>query len=750
MAIFQKNNTCLKVKSGRTKNPDGNHFGVWLISVIVMLALFLSSFQSMAEGSQAAQRTLVSADAMALPGGRVQIKLSTSGTGALKKPVSFTTNNPARIALDFSGMASKLPRKQDVGVGVASSINAIEARGRTRIVLNLTKIVPYEARIEDDDVYLILESDASVFAAQAPPVKKTSLTSNTPVVLGSEVEVLSIKKIDFRRGEKGEGRVIVKLSESSVPVDIKEERGKVMINFIKARLPAALEQRLDVMDFATPVVMVDTFQKGENVQMVVSTEGLYEHVTYQLDNRLTIEIKPIVKDEQDARRKREVGGYVGDRLTLNFQDIEVRAVLQLIADFTDLNMVTSDSVKGNVTLRLKNVPWDQALDIVLLTKGLDMRKTGNVIMVAPSAEIAAREKQEFASQQQLEELAPLFTDYVQVNYAKAEEIAALMKQDGNNLLSERGSVSIDERTNTLLVQDTTEKLEELKALVETLDRPVRQVLIESRVVIANDDFSKDLGSRFGITDLSNASIDGQGGRGATAGTLSGTDTLLKNDNLTSTAIDPLTTVTAIGSTDRLNVNLPVIGEAGKIAFALLGSDYMLDLELSAMQSEGRGEVVSSPRVITSNQSEALIEQGVEVPYQQVSSSGATNVAFKKAVLSLSVTPQITPDDNVIMDLSVNKDSVGSVVLGVPSINTRKVATQVLVGNGETVVLGGIYEQVRSDDIAKVPFFGDIPVLGNLFRRSTTVDNKAELLIFVTPKILKQGVSMVSSDLVGSR
>ena len=742
MTGYQCNQQILSAGAGRRSG-----WPVWLarhVSIILACAAVLWSVAAVAvtESGDAPTRTLESIEATSMPGNKVQIKLSTSGTGALQKPLSFTTNNPARIALDLRDTGSHIPKRQDIGLGVATSLYAIEAKGRTRIVLNLTRLVPYETRIENDDIFLILQSEATV-RAQAEPeavVASAPAASKMPGVMGVQAK-RRIEKIDFRRGDQGEGKVIVTMSDPSTPVDIREERGKVIVNFIDVNVKDDLIRRLDVVDFATPVSQIDTYRRGKNVQMVVTAEGLYDHLSYQAENQLTIEIKPVAKEEQEAKRKQEVD-YVGDKLTLNFQDIEVRAVLQLIADFTGLNMVTSDTVKGNVTLRLKNVPWDQALDIILKTKGLGMRKAGNVIMVAPAEEIAAREKQEFESQQKLQELAPMFTDLIQVNYASAEEIASLLKKEGNTLLSERGSVTIDERTNTLLVQDTADKLKEIKDLVVKLDRPVQQVLIESRVVIANDDFSKELGSRFGVSETSKVDLNpgssnflNSPSRSYTSGNLNATTDWINGNT--------------VNLNDSLNANLPVIGNAGSFALTLIGSDYRLDLELSAMQAEGRGEVISSPRVITSNQTEALIEQGVEVPYQQVSSSGATNVSFKKAVLSLSVTPQITPDDKVIMDLAVNKDSVGDVVLGVPSINTRKVSSQVLVDNGETVVLGGIYEQVRSHQVDKVPFFGDIPGIGYFFRHSSKVDDKAELLIFVTPKILKEGLSEAAESMASS-
>ncbi len=720
---------------------DKLHTKVCLHWLFLGLVLLWPCMSLAAEPEQT--RSLDQIDVLALPGNKVQIKLSTSGVGAVQEPRSFTTGKPARIALDLANTSSNVSKRQPIGVGVATSINAIEARGRTRIVMNLTKLVPYDIRVDGGDIYVILQSDASVAVTDDKVEIAVPVLAENKIVGESDKSDFSVRKIDFRRDEKGAGRVLISLSDPKLPIDVTEERGKVIINFLDTRLPPELEQRLDVMDFATPVKEIDTFQHGRNVQVVVVAEGAYEQMTYQADDLLTIEIRKVVKEEQEEKRKREVG-YIGDKMTLNFQDIEVRAVLQLIADFTGLNMVTSDTVKGNVTLRLNNVPWDQALALILQTKGLDMRKAGNVIMVAPSEEIAQREKQEFESQKQIEELAPLFTDHIQVNFAKAEEIAALLKMEGNSLLSDRGSVATDSRTNTLLIQDTSDKLNEIKALIARLDVPIRQVLIESRIVIANDDFSKELGARFGVTEFSNINVDS-----GVNGFLNG-----PTDTMTSGTLAPtsewLAGETINIGTPTLNTNFPVVGTAGSLALALMGSDYMVQLELSAMQAEGRGEVVSSPRIVTSNQTEATIEQGVEIPYQQASSSGATNVAFKSAVLSLKVTPQITPDDKVIMDLEVNKDSVGEVVLGTPSINTRSVTTQVLVDNGQTVVLGGVYEQVRNEGVDKVPLLGDIPFVGALFRHKYKTDDKAELLVFVTPKILKESLNASTSNLLSRR
>lgn len=653
-----------------------------------------------------------------LPGNRVLIRLTLDQPPAA--PLTFAIDNPARIALDFPDVNNKVARKsQNIGVGAARSLNAVEAKGRTRVVLNLVQMVPYETRVDGNNVLVTLES---------PAPAGSSAAAAAPAPVGD----VAISNIDFRRGKSGEGRVIVALSSSNAAVDVREEGGKVLVVFPNARLPESLAQRLDVVDFATPVTMISTRAAEGGAIMEITASGNYEHLAYQSDSVFTLEVKPVTKQEQEQAKKEEFG-YTGEKLSLNFQNIEVRAVLQLIADFTGLNLVASDTVGGNVTLRLKNVPWDQALDIVLRTKGLDMRQMGNVILVAPADEIAAREKQELEAAKQIQELEPLRSEIVQVNYAKASEIAALLKAQENTMLSERGSASVDERTNTLLVLDVPSKLVEIRQLVAKLDIPIRQVLIESRIVIANSEFSRDLGVRFGGT-LVNPNSDGMiGMTGSSAGVDTMVDSALSNIGSGGTAAP--VALPSLG--DRLNVNLPPASSAGRIAFGILGPDYMIDLELAAMQREGQGEVVSSPRVITANQKEATIEQGVEIPYQEASSSGATSVSFKKAVLSLKVTPQITPDDRVIMDLSINKDSVGAIYAGVPSINTREIATQVLVENGETVVLGGVYETAASKDVAKVPLLGDLPLVGRLFRNDINVNDKEELLIFITPKILKE-------------
>lgn len=556
----------------------------------------------------------------------------------------------------------------------------------------------------------------------------------------------SVSNIDFRRGSDGSGRIIVQLTDAKVPADLRQEGGRIVVNFAKTSIPDSLTRRYDVLDFATPVNAVDAMRVGDGTRLVIGATGDYEQVAYQSDNVYTIEVKPVVKLPPQLQDKKE---YTGERLTLNFQDIETRAVLQLLADTSGQNMVISDSVSGNVTLRLQNVPWDQALDIVMRTKGLDMRQEGNVIFIAPAAEIAAREKELLAARKEVQELSPLRTEYLQINYAKAADLAALIKSGQNSsLLSERGSVSIDERTNTLLLQDTAERLADIRRLVSTLDIPVRQVMIEARIVIVNDDFSRELGVRFG-TSIVSANTGGSDGL-----EVIGSRGLGDEDDEDGIVLSPFPggspRVTGVETQpnvdDRYMVNLPVANPAGRIALTLLDSDYLVDLELSAAQAEGRGEIQSSPRLITANRKEAVIEQGVEIPYQESSSSGATTVSFKKAVLSLKVTPQITPDNRIILDLTINKDSVGQTIQGafgalIPSIDTREIVTQVLVNDGQTVVLGGVLETELRKGEKKVPILGDVPLLKYLFRSSSTTDNKDELLIFVTPRILREGASL---------
>ena len=694
---------------------------------ILLAGLMLSCLTITAYAGQAPRiNTLEDITFTGLSGNRVQINLKMSQPVA--NPASFTIDNPARIAFDLPATKSAVgKRSQSIGIGAAESITAVEVKGRTRVVLNLADMVSYQTTTKGNDIIITLGDSAAAPAASAATTRTTASTS----AAGN-----SISNIDFRRGTNGEGRVVVTLSDPSIPVDMRQEGGKVVLDFKNASIASELQRRLDVTDFATPVQMIDTTGSRNGVRMVITPTGDYEHLAYQANNQFTVEVRPTTKEEKAERRKKEFG-YTGERLSLNFQDIEVRSVLQLLADFTGTNIVVSDTVGGNLTLRMQNVPWDQALDIVLKTKGLAKRKNGNVMLIAPSEEIAAREKLELEAQKQIEELAPLYSDYIQVNYAKAEDMAELLKSEDNSLLSDRGTVALDTRTNTLLVQDTADKLEQIRSMVSRLDVPVRQVLIESRIVLANNDFAKDLGVKFGVSGngrFGDNKFFNVGGKqegdvvfgGNSAEDAVGTGFLIPGDK----------------GTEGLLVNLPTNNPAGSLGLAIgrLGS-HLLQLELSAMQAEDRGEIISSPRVITSNQQEASIRQGVEIPYQEASSSGATSVSFKEAVLELKVRPQITPDDHIIMDLDVSKDSVGQIFAGVPSINTRNVSTRVLVDNGETLVLGGIYEQETGKESERVPFLGDLPGIGWLFKTERNVNDKSEMLIFVTPKIIKEGVAL---------
>ena len=694
-----------------------------------------------AQAQDDTSRQLQAIDIQSLPGQVLELRLRLSE--AAPEALSFTIDNPARIALDLPGTVLGLEsRRQDVNLGPLATILTAEANGRTRVVLNMNVMVPFETRTVGDSVYVTLgradsTAPAPSFAAQ-PSLPGTSRSGT------AQASNRGITNIDFRRGANGSGQVVVELADPRTTVDVREEGGRIIVDFQNTNLPDALLRRLDVTDFATPVSTVDAVRANADARLIISTISAYEQVAYQTDNFFTLEFQTPTEVVQPSGIFNVDREYVGERLTLNFQDIETRAVLQLLADTSDLNIVVSDSVQGNVTLRLQNVPWDQALDILLTTKGLDLRRNGNVILVAPAEEIAARERAELEAIQELQTLEPLRSEFIQVNYAKAADLATLISGGGSNpLISDRGSIAIDERTNTLLVQDTSLRVENIRRLVSTLDIPVPQVLIESRIVIVNDDYTRNLGVRFGATVVRDNSGDGLL---SFTGTSAGSDTIVQsgiaNINNTGTPF-PITTPSI---DQRYNVNLPIANPAGQFALAILDSDFLVDLELTALQAEGDGQIISTPRIITANQKEGRIEQGVEVPYQESSSSGATTTQFKEAVLSLTVTPQVTPDNSIIMDLFVTKDSVGELVASatggfVPSIDTRSVVTTVLVKDGQTVVLGGIFETEERETINKVPVLGDIPVIGSLFRSTVTLNNQAELLIFVTPRILRDGASL---------
>ncbi len=700
------------------------------------LLLFWGAAASAQEGNR-----LQDIQVQSLPGQRVELKLIMSDTAP--EPLAFTIENPARIALDLPNTTLGLSsRRRDVNLGPLNTVLTAEANGRTRVVLNLGSMVQYQTSHSGNTVTVIL-GDGDDYSAGTTQFASTAASSDRSYAApGSR----SISGVDFRRTRDGGGRVVVNLTDPSTPVDIRQEGGRVVAVFKDTSLPAELMRRLDVMDFATPVTTVDTLRTNLDTRIVISADGKYEQLAYQSDNEFTIEINP-APETTDAESSLFSSDkeYEGQRLTLNFQDIETRAVLQLLAETSGKNIVVSDTVQGNVTLRLRNVPWDQALDIVMTTKGLDMRQNGNVIMVAPAEEIAARETADLEAQLAISELEPTYSEFLQVNYAKASDLATLITggTGSKTMLSDRGSLGVDERTNTLLVQDTAERLQIVRRMVRTLDVPIKQVLIESRIVVVNDDFSRDLGVRLGITSNNIGPRDLL----VTSGSAVGSNNYLSS--ILEAANDPTgqTTVEFPQQSERFNVNVPIADAAGRFSLALLKSDVLIDLELSALEAEGRGEIVSTPRVITANQSEATIKQGVEIPFQQSASSGATTIQFKEAVLELVVTPQITPDNNIIMDLRVSKDNVGEIISTggfggtVPSIDTRSVETQVLVADGQTVVLGGIYETERRETIKKVPLLGDIPFVGAMFRSKQRLNNKAELLIFVTPRILEEGASV---------
>jgi type IV pilus assembly protein PilQ len=697
-----------------------------MIGMMALVALTAAAFEARA----ADPVKLESIDVQTLSGQQVQLKLHLSGPAP--EPQPFTIDKPARIAFDLPNTSVALAsRRIDVRSGGVDSVLAAEANGRTRVVVNVDALMPYTTQVEGNTILVTL-------GAQPGDAAKPVALARAGSGQAAPAAERSIRTIDFRRGSDGTGRVIVQLTDPRTPVNVRQEGNQVVVDFAGTLMPKNLMRRYDVMDFATPVQTVDAVRVEGNSRLVITAQGDFEQLAYQSDNEYTVEIKPSLK-RASADDKKE---YTGERLTLNFQDIDVRSVLQLLADTSGQNIVVSDSVTGNLTLRLQNVPWDQALDIVLRTKGLDKRRQDNVIIVGPTAELASREKAELAARKEVAELSPVRTEFMQVNYAKVADLLKLIKpQSGgggaNSMLSTRGSISIDERTNTLLVQDTSDKLAEIRRLVATLDVPVKQVLIEARIVIVSDTFERDLGAQLGLGTLSS---NGNNGLISISGTPTGSDGIIGAAATPTVGTNPITSQPLA---NRYLVNLPATNVNGSIGISLLSGTHLIDLALSAAQNEGKSETISAPRVITANQKQASIMQGVEIPYQESASSGATTTQFKNAVLSLKVTPLITPDNRVILDLDISDDAVGQQVTSatggsVPSIDTREIITQVLVSDGQTVVLGGILDTTKSYSANKVPFLADIPVLGYLFKTTTNINNKTELLIFITPKILREG------------
>ncbi|WP_152437318.1 MULTISPECIES: type IV pilus secretin PilQ [unclassified Marinobacter] len=664
--------------------------------------------------SLASAVTLEDVSFSSLPGERLEVTMKFDGPPP--EPTGYTIERPARIAVDLKDTTSGLNQRSiPLGSGNAQSVTVVETKDRTRLIFNLVELVPHDTVRQNNSLVMTIGG-----ASGAPTVTAGAQQSRTGTTNASAANALA--GVDFRRSKEGEGRVIVDLGSASAPVNLSELAGRIRLTMPGLEVPVDLRRRLDVTDFATPVTRIDTFIEDGNAVVEIRPEGNYDYIAYQSGREFTVSVERISEEEAETRRE-EKFPYTGDKLSLNFQDIEVRSVLQLIADFTGLNLVASDTVGGSITLRLQNVPWDQALDLILKTKGLDQRQIGNVLLVAPAEEIAAREKLELETSKQIAELAPVRLDIIQVNYAKAADVVALIRAD-EELISSRGFVSSDVRTNTISVRETQQKLEEIRRLVGTWDVPVRQVSIEARIVRAQTNVAENLGVRWGgaAYDVSGNDVISIGGslgtlqeaRDAAAGGGGG-----------------------ISFPGALGVDLGVSGDgASSFAIGWGSDDFLIDLELSALETDGRAEVVSQPRVVTADRQSASIKSGEEIPYQEATSSGATNVEFKEAVLSLEVTPQITPDDKIIMDLVVNQDSRGEVTAGIPSINTNSVTTQVLVANGETVVLGGIFQSEVATQTTKTPFLGDIPYLGRLFKRTEHIDERSELLIFITPKIIK--------------
>ena len=660
--------------------------------------------------------------------GKVIIKL-TLKEALRSQPGSFTVANPARIAFDLPNTVNNLGRSsQNIGEGELVSMNMVQAGERTRMVLKLRQLVSYDSRIDGNSLVITL--------AGAPVTSVSGGAAVTHFVEAKQADTHAMRDIDFRRGKAGEGRIVVDLSDSSTGIDIRAQGQNLVIDFFKTALPDKLRRRLDVTDFGTPVQSINTFVQGENVRMVIAPKGLWEHSAYQTDTQFVVEVKQIVADPNRLAQGSKAG-FSGEKLSLNFQNVEVRSVLNVIADFTDLNIITSDAVGGSLTLRLKDVPWDQALQIILDTRGLDMRKNGNVVWIAPRDELATKEKLALESQQQIGELEAVRTESFVLNYQKAQDVQGLLTSKDQKVLSKRGSAVVDGRTNTIFVQDVPARLEEVRKLIAQIDVPVRQVMIEARIVEANDSFSKNLGAKLGYNTMKPGGhrLIGPSARYNIGGQLGSTGQLTRSE-----AGQQLVTGTP-DITQVQNVNLPATGlggfNPGTISTILFNKNFtqFITMELTALEADGKGKIISSPRVLTGDKVEALIEQGTELPYQSATSSGATSVSFRKANLSLKVKPQITPDGNIIMTLDINKDSVGQVTAAGFAIDTKHVKTEVLVENGGTVVIGGIFSQDERNTTTKVPLFGDIPVLGHLFRNNSKTDNKTELLVFITPRIV---------------
>jgi type IV pilus assembly protein PilQ len=731
----------------------------WAAGIVAFCALALSGFASAQTSNSLEQVTVTRASS-----GKTVVRFQLKSPPA-NPPAGFSVQSPPRIALDFLDTANAMGVTQrEVSEPALRSLNVIQSGNRTRVVFNLNKPQTFDTSVEGNAVLVTL-SDQATPSAQAAQVQRFAEAKN-----GDSPHAL--RDVDFRRGKSGEGRIVVDLSDNSAGIDIRQQGKNLIVDFLKTTLPRNLERRLDVNDFGTPVVTIDTFPQGANTRMVIEPQGLWEHSAYQTENRFIIEIKPVHEDPNKLTQGSK-GGYKGEKLSLNFQNVEVRAVLQVIADFTGLNIITSDTVQGNLTLRLKDIPWDQALDIILQTKGLDMRKKGNVVLIAPREELALKEKQQLENALQIAQLEPLISESFQLNYIKASDLERLVTTNRQqkfgegagqtattggqgSILSQRGVAMVDPRSNILFVQDTAAVLEEVRKIIRQIDFSIRQVLIEARIVIASDDFSQQLGVRFGQQTgftLSNGKYaGGSSGSLNTQPVVTCNAGVCRRETRTQTPFELASGIASAGYSDspQLNVNLPVPNPAGQLALTLinLGSGNLINLELSALEADARGKVISSPRVVTADNQKAAIEQGTEIPYVTPGSANSpATVAFKKAVLRLEVTPQITPDNQIIMGVEIRKDAVGQYVqlgggFSVPSIDTKNIVTQIHVNNGDTAVIGGIFEEEIRNDVTQVPWLGNLPILGYLFKQTGTSSKKTELLIFLTPRIVKESVNSV--------
>ena len=702
------------------------------LAVGVGAANFAIATAHAADAAAAVQGNSIEAIDVNNQGGQVILRLTMAEPVSVPPP-SFSVMTPPRIAFDFHGTSNGLGASvQRFDAGDLRSANIVQVGDRTRLVLNLDRAVPYDTRTEGRFVFITLARANSDVGAAEPSVYSSF---SAPSDSGAAAADRAIRDIAFRRGIDGEGRVVVELATPETAIDIRRMGSNLVVEFLKTTLPEPLRRRLDVADFGTPVTEIATQEQGDTVRMTISPQGLWEHNAYQSDNQFVLEIKKVVEDPRKLVQG-QGPGYHGEKLSLNFQNIDVRSVLQVIADFTNFNIITSDSVDGRLTLRLKDVPWDQALDIILQARGLDKRKNGNVIWIAPRDELAAREKLELEAKAQIGDLEPLVTETFRINYHKAKNVAEFLRAKDQTVLSKRGNLVVDERSNKLFVQDVAARLDDVRRLIAEIDLPARQVLIEARIVEATDTFSREIGARLGFGGVFGSTNAAGIPRTAIGGGLNST---AYQAGLVEDVPDLFADGQAVNLPVNTTTNFPG-QQAGAISLVLWNSaaTRFLDLEISALEADGRGKVVSRPKVMTADQIDAIIEQGVEIPYQEASSSGATSVSFKKANLSLKVKPQITPDGRVMLSLDVNKDTPDysqSLAGGVP-INTKHVKTEVLVENGGTVVIGGIYQQTTSNSTSKVPFLGDVPVLGRLFRNDYKNDEKSELLIFITPRVVE--------------